>query len=62
MSKKTEVTLANHVVNINDVDIPDMWFLYLELKKSPKYKHDAEDLLKTWHIAHALKRHIEKLD
>lgn len=65
--KKKMVTLCRggleeKTLSIEEIEIPDLWHIAMAMKKGKIWlgmERDAEWVLKTWHFAHDLKRHIQ---
>ena len=59
---------AEKSVEIQDIVVPDLWHVSQYLKKAGKENEDpwcteaGAAVLKTWHLAHDLRRHIEEAD
>ena len=68
MKKETEVILskggtAEKTVSISQIAIPDMWHIAETIRKRCSIANPeatADQILKCWHLAHSLHRHISK--
>lgn len=68
MARNTKVTLfkggtKEKTVKISEVQIPNLWHIAQAIRENGKVQDGpgcAELILECWHIAGALKRHIEE--
>lgn len=61
---------AEREAEVDEIEIPDLWHTAMRLKElgnsesdlrlSENFTKASEDILKTWHLAHDLKRHIQE--
>ena len=52
---------AEREVDVQEIQVPDLWHVAMALKDDPSYDNRAADMiLETWHLAHDMKRHLQE--
>lgn len=49
------------LVDVNDINIPNIWSLHLQLKKEGRLE-DAEEVHETWNLAHDMLQALKDID